>query len=98
VREVVEHLPLIHPGADGGDSALGAQARERGKSFIDDGAIVRVGVVHVKDVDALETESLEARLERAGTRTRPTFVDSTNSARGGSRKNAPIRISLRPCP
>src|SRR6185436_10085038 len=59
-----EHRRLVHPGSVRGDHALGPelfQGRERVVESLD---VEVIGVVHERDVDAVETESLQAGFQR----------------------------------
>ena len=64
-REPEQHLGLVHACAHRSDHALAAQPVERGVGARDGVLVVVVRVVDVQDVDAVETEPLEALLDRA---------------------------------
>ncbi len=64
-RKSSEHRRLVHSDADCAHDALVAEPCERRERAGKRVGVVVVGIVHERDVDAVETEPLEAPLERA---------------------------------
>jgi hypothetical protein len=58
------HLPLVHARADGPDPPVGAKLSEHGEGPGERRLVVLVRIVDEDDVDTLDAQPLERRLER----------------------------------
>src|SRR6266511_957929 len=77
-----QHFRLVHSGTDCTDDSFRSQIGERPKSPGDRLVVMVVGIVDVKDVDAIEMQSLETVLERAH-HTVMAEVENGGHRRGG---------------
>ena len=60
-----EHVRLVHPGADRPDGTFGAESGQGRVGTGDSRLPMRIRVVDEQDVNPVESEPLEARLDRA---------------------------------
>ena len=73
-HETRQHRRLVHACADRADHTLVAQTAQGSERARNGLGLVRVGVMHVEDVDPVEPESVQAVVERTqGTIERETF-------------------------
>ena len=64
-REAGEHRRLVHAGTDRPDDTFGTQSIKSRPRTLHGLLPVIVGVMDQRDVDAVDTDALEARFERA---------------------------------